>query len=117
MKLRSLAEETSGYTTDDKIPLNLEFLTETEEDGTHKALELVAAASMQSGLRFRKTIVDAEYETIVLDASDAEAVVLQSIYKQLHESDYSYEHGTTEHDQDIVTISVELQHEEDDGGD
>lgn len=105
MKLKKLAEETSGYTLDDKNELQLDFVTEAETEAIQEALELVTAAAMQSGLRFRKVITDNDNESIVLDASDAEAVVLQSIYTSLNDSEYSYQHGTTEHDQNIVLVS------------
>lgn len=116
MKLRQLAEETEDYSLDDKNELDVTFVTEAETEAIREVLELVTAAAMQSGLRFRKVIVDEEqgYESVVLDASDSEAVVLQSIYTSLNDSDHEYVHGTTEHNQDIVTISYR---EEEDGQD
>lgn len=118
MKLKQLAEETDGYTLEDKNQLTPTFVTEAETPAIQEALELVTAAAMQSGLRFRKVIVDEDegYESIVLDASDAEAVVLQSIYTSLNDSDYEYVHGTTEHNQDIVTISYREAEEDEDQG-
>jgi len=114
MKLKRLADDTPGFTTEDKNLITPEYYTEAQTDAGQHALELVTSAAMQSGLRFRKVFVQPKqgYETIVLDASDAEAVVLQSIYTDLNNSDYDYEHGTTEHDQDIVTISMEREFED-----
>lgn len=112
MKLKRLAEETDGYTTENMTTFAPEYVTEAKKPGTIHALELVTAAAMQSGLKFLRTVVDEEegYERIAFDASEAEPSVVMNIIKDLerHE-EYSYEFGSQQRNHDMLVISYPFE--------
>jgi len=109
MKTKKYAEETPNYNIETKNHFNIDYVTEAESEAIHHVLERVAEASLQSGLRFMKTLKDQEqgYEQVFLDAEDCSANVVQSIVSDLENADYSYEFKSTRQSMDHLVIHFE----------
>ena len=109
MKTKTYAEETPNYNIDSKNQFSIDYMTKTESEAIRFALERVAEACLQSGLRFMQTVKDDEqgYEQVFLDAEDCSANVVQSIVSDLEQSKYEFEFKNTRQSMDHLVIHFE----------
>jgi len=109
MKTKKFAEETDGYDTENKENLSIDYLTEVESEAMHFVLEQVAEATLQSGMRFMKTLKDETEgsEKVFLDAEDCSASVIQSFTKDLAQSKYDFQFESTMQSMDYLAIIFE----------
>ena len=109
MKTKKFAEETDGYNTENKTELSIDYYTEVESDAMHFVLEEVAETTLQSGMRFMKTLKDETEgsEKVFLDAEDCSASVIQSFTKDLAQSKYDFQFESTMQSMDHLAIIYE----------
>jgi len=109
MKTKKFAEETDGYDTENKTELTIDYFTEAESNAMHFVLEQVAEATLQSGMRFMKTLKDETEgsEKVFLDAEDCSASVIQSFTKDLAQSKYDFQFESTMQSMDHLAIIYE----------
>jgi len=106
MKTKSYAEETEGFDLENKEELAIDYVTKLESEAMHEVLERVAEATLQSGLRFMKTLKndkDGE-ERIFLDAEDCSASVVNNFTADLMKSDYDYDFRSTRQSMDHIVV-------------
>ena len=106
MKTRNYAEETPNYNVESKNQFQIDYVTKAESDAILHALERIAEATLQSGLRYMQTVKDEEdgYEQVFLDAEDCSANVVQSIVSDLEQSKYGFEFKNTRQSMDHLVI-------------
>jgi len=106
VKTRKYAEEIDGYNLENKEQLLIKYATKLESEAMHEVLERVAEATLQSGMRFMKTIKDETVgeERIYLDAEDCSASVVNNFTKDLVESDHDYDFKSTRQSMDHIVI-------------
>jgi len=106
MKTKNYAKETPNYNIDSKNQFSIDYVTKAESDAILHALERVAEATLQSGLKFMKTVKDQEdgYEQVFLDAEGCSASVVRSITSDLEKADYDYEFKSTRQSMDHLVI-------------
>lgn len=109
MKTKAYAEETPNYNIESKNGFSIDYVTELKSDASLHALERVAEATLQSGLRFMKSVLDEEKgkEQIFLDAEDCTASVVQSLTNDLIKSEYGFEFRSTRQSMDHLVIVFE----------
>jgi len=124
MKTKKFAEETDGYDTKNKTELTIDYYTEAESDAMHFVLKQVAEATLQSGMRFMKTLKDETEgsEKVFLDAEDCSASVIQSFTKDLAQSKYDFQFESTMQSMDHLAIiyedeSLKVKQEDEDDSD
>jgi hypothetical protein len=111
MKTKKYAEETDGLNIENMQTVDVEYVTEAQEEAIQYAGERMLEAVLQSGMRYIKTLRDEEegVERLFLDAEDASASVVANLVSDLKDSEFDYTFSGTMQSMDTVAITTEFE--------
>lgn len=106
MKTKAYAEETEGYSLDNKSELSITFVHEAQSEEMVTVLERVVEATLQSGIRFMKHNYDSGKgkEHVFLDAEDCSTSVVSSFISDLKDEDFDLDFRATQRSMDHLVV-------------
>lgn len=109
MKTERYADETENFNKENKNELEITYLTKAKSDVIQDVLRHVAEATLQSGMRFMKVVLDEEKgkEQVFLDAEDASASVVANVVSDVQQIDENLKFRGTRQSMDNLAIIYE----------